>query len=69
MNPGRDDLKRIMARVNKTNTCWLYTGATTRGYGSVRFKGRSYLAHRAVYELIIGEIPKNKELCHIVALI
>lgn len=63
MKPGRD-LSRIMRRVEKTDSCWLFTGAKTRGYGSVRFKSRSYLAHRAIFELMVGAIPPGMDLCH-----
>jgi len=45
--------------------CWEWTGGTnSRGYGSVCFMNKQYLAHRFVYEYLIGEIPKEKEMDH-----
>ena len=45
---------RLFSRVKKTETCWLWTGSTTRGYG--KLDGRRY-AHRVSYELAHGQIP------------
>ena len=46
--------------------CWLWTGAYhTEGYGYVSRKGRWWkLAHRWVYELLVGVIPEDKDLHH-----
>lgn len=47
-----------------TTGCWLWTGATSR-YGFVGGQGRNVLAHRAVYELLVGPIPDGLELDHL----
>ena len=50
------------AKVNKTDSCWLWTGSiNNKGYG--RLSG--VYAHRAAYELLVGPIPEGKELDHL----
>ena len=44
--------------------CSLWTGATTRGYGSVRRHGRALYAHRVAYELFVGPIPDGMHVLH-----
>lgn len=62
-------LARFLAKVNKTNTCWLWTGSISqRGYGRVRrggHVGRIIPAHRYAYALFIGPIPDGLVLDHI----
>ena len=58
------------AKVNKTETCWLWTGASLpRGYGklAVRIEGkqRHLYAHRVAYEILIGAIPNGYEIDHL----
>lgn len=59
---------RFWAKVNKTSSCWLWTGSTNaEGYGS--FAGaekRLVKAHRFAFELLIGPIPKRyRDLDHL----
>ena len=43
--------------------CWLWSGATARGYGNIRKNGKNVGAHRAMYELVNG--PRaGKYVCH-----
>ncbi len=52
-------------RVNKTDACWLWTGAINGwGYGSVRMKCKSFGAHAISYRVHKGEIPKGLEIMH-----
>jgi hypothetical protein len=55
-------------RVNKTEDCWLWTGAKDkRGYGSIRVggkSGRSYPAHRIAWLLWWHQDPNDREVCH-----
>lgn len=57
---------RIQRKLNVTaQGCWEWTGyRNPHGYGKVRFKGRAVGAHRAVYELLVGEIPTGLHLHH-----
>lgn len=53
-------------KVNKTDSCWLWTGATgANGYGYVRRVGYANLAHRVSWELAKGPIPNGLLILHI----
>lgn len=57
---------RLWARVQKTDTCWLWTGATSKaGYGQIGYShnGKVY-THRLAYELTNGPIPDGLYVCH-----
>ncbi|MFJ7023199.1 HNH endonuclease signature motif containing protein [Streptomyces sp. NPDC101117] len=57
---------RFWAKVNKTDTCWLWTGAkTSRGYGQFTTGGRTGMAHRWAYEDRNGPIPGGLPLDHL----
>ena len=62
---------RFWAKVNKTETCWLWTGWKSEGYGRFfigsRTDGtcRDILAHRFAYELLVGNIPKELQIDHL----
>lgn len=62
-------LDRFWPRVNKTETCWLWTGQTAgNGYGSLSEggrRGRLIYAHRLAWELASGApIPRGKQVLH-----
>jgi hypothetical protein len=65
--------ERFWAKVQKTETCWLWTGAISKyGYGrwSIRIqknKNKHYQAHRFAYELLVGPIPEGLPLDHVKA--
>jgi hypothetical protein len=44
--------------------CWLWTGATTGGYGQFYHKGKQHRAHRLSYEMHKGEVPEGADVCH-----
>lgn len=45
--------------------CWPWKGRLNyAGYGEFDIDGRSYRAHRYIYELTYGPIPKDKEVMH-----
>lgn len=56
---------RFLAKVQKTETCWIWTAARDgHGYGQIGI-GRTVLyAHRVAYELFIGEIPNGIQIDH-----
>lgn len=46
--------------------CWAWTAARNpAGYGMVWWDGRMVLAHRLVYELLVGPIPAGLTLDHL----
>ncbi len=46
--------------------CWPWLGkANSGGYGLTTFKGRTYRAHRAMYEVVVGPIPEGLQLDHL----
>lgn len=58
--------ERFWAKVNKTDTCWLWTAAQKHnGYGSFTYKGKTFRAHRLSYELLVGPIPAGLVLDHL----
>lgn len=59
-------IDRALRFVDKTDGCWLWTGARKAGgYGQIKVGEQSRLAHRALYELLVGPIPEGLELDHL----
>lgn len=62
---------RFWAKVNKTETCWLWTASINAGTGYGQFArshGEGIDAHRFSYELASGPIPEKHDihhLCHV----
>jgi hypothetical protein len=58
-------LLRFWSNVEKTADCWRWTGGVfSNGYGQFRLGRKKARAHRAAYELLVGNIPKDKIVCH-----
>lgn len=60
-------IERLMAKVERTDSCWLWTGATSNGYGVIQRgeRGRGTVkAHRASYEHFVGVVPDGLDLMH-----
>jgi hypothetical protein len=65
------DLNRLWSKVIKgpgENDCWSWTDVLSEdGYAYLGIggrKGRKFLVHRLLYELVIGPIPDGKDLDH-----
>lgn len=63
---------RFWAKVNKTDTCWLWTGDLHKdGYGNFwpdnrrDVRRRSVRAHRWAYEHLVGAIPDGLQIDHL----
>jgi len=61
--------ERFWAKVEKlgANECWVWKGATRRGYGVIRLGGvgsQIIGAHRVAYELMVGPIPETICVLH-----
>jgi hypothetical protein len=63
---GGPVLERIMARTSiNADGCWTLAGRSYNGYRHVKIDGKSAIAHRAVYTLIVGPIPDGLQLDHL----
>jgi hypothetical protein len=64
VKPTRAEL--FWAKVNKTETCWLWTASTANGYGQfgIGFP-KTTSAHRWSYENTHGIIPAGMQIDHI----
>jgi hypothetical protein len=52
--------ERFWPNVNKTETCWLWTGSVNnKGYGKLSFKGEYVYAHRFSMYLVLGRWPND----------
>lgn len=63
----QDPEPRFWVKVEKTESCWLWTGATNGlGYGKFKADPRTpaVYAHRYAYELVVGPIPEGLQLDH-----
>lgn len=63
--PREDPLLRFWAKVEKTDTCWLWRGAlSNKGYGDFHINGddNHMLAHRFIWEHLHGKTPLL--ICH-----
>lgn len=57
--------EKFWAKVEKTETCWLWRGSVgAKGYGKFFMAGVSWLAHRLSYFLTHGSIPDGMEIDH-----
>jgi hypothetical protein len=58
--------ERIASKIDGNQSCWIWTAARTGlGYGCVYWNGRQAMAHRVVYEVMVGAIPDGMELDHL----
>lgn len=65
----RDSLEeRLLRRLNKTATCWEWTGSVSSGgYGQMARRGNKGVparTHRVAYELWVGKLKKDMHVCH-----
>ena len=56
--------ERFWFHVMRTDGCWLWNAATSKGYGVIRVDGRNVLAHRLAYELTYGLLLPGLCVCH-----
>lgn len=63
----RPILERMEDRIERIPIagCWVWTGAqTSYRYGCVAHQGRQWLAHRLMFHLLRGPVPRHLEVCH-----
>lgn len=69
------DRDRILARfwpkVEKTDSCWIWRGASSQHfrtglqYGSFRLDGKMRPAHRVAYALLVGPVSDDLDIDHV----
>lgn len=67
-----DDEKRFWSKVEKTDTCWIWTGTRVSGRNGNRYgvfavmeRESPLMAHRWIYERLVGPIPSGLQLDHL----
>lgn len=61
-----DDAARFWSKVDKTDACWLWTGALNNsGYGTIKINGVTVGAHRHSFLLAGRAIPEGLDLDHL----
>lgn len=68
--PSTFDAAAFWAQVNRTDTCWEWTGPIAAGgYGrfcrSIAGRPTNFSAHRTAYELTRGPIPEGHHVHHV----
>lgn len=62
----KDITTRFWAQVDKTDTCWNWTGSFIKnGYGRIGFDRKQVMAHRYSYEMSGDVIPDGMFIDHI----
>lgn len=60
-----DSLERLIRKFTTAELgCWPWESAESDGYSLVRWAGKNQLAHRVLYELLVGPIPAGAQLDH-----
>lgn len=65
---GRPLVERFWAKVEITDTCWLWQGVFRGPYGAIQVGGkgsRMESAHRLAYEFLVGPIPDGLTIDHL----
>jgi hypothetical protein len=57
--------RRLWDRIDASGPCWLWTGASSNGYGHICVDYKRHLVHRFVYEMLVGPIPRGLTLDHL----
>lgn len=58
-------LRRFNRRIDRSGTCWIWTGAKrAEGYGKINFNRVELRTHRVAYEIAHGAIPEGLHVCH-----
>lgn len=66
MTPGKI-LKPLVDIGSSPDDCWVWQGSINKqtGYGKKRYLGKDVLAHRWVYEMLLGPIPCGLVINHL----
>jgi len=70
MNWAETDLEYFRRKIEATTVripfsgCWVWTAATTVGYGCLRKRKKTYSAHRVSFQAFVGPIPDGMHVLH-----
>ena len=65
MDLTAEQKERFWAKVNKTDSCWLWTGSCDSSeHGQCRINNKLYRVHRISWLLAGNIIPEGLEVCH-----
>lgn len=57
--------KRLAEKIEIQGECWIWMAKRTHeGYGHATYEGHTRMAHRVIYELLVGAIPTDLVLDH-----
>ena len=61
------DLPAFKPHAGQRSACWIWPGyITSYGYGVIqRYRKKSLLAHRVIYEATVGDIPNGLQIDHL----
>lgn len=62
---AKDLLHKVLNKLVKADSCWELTPNETNGYSRVMHDRQRQMTHRAVYEILVGKVPKHLELDHL----
>ena len=63
---SQTEAERFWAKVEKTDSCWLWTAAKNdKGYGQFSVGSGLVYAHRYAYEALVGPIPEGLVIDHL----
>ena len=58
--------ERLMRfRLVTPDGCWFWEGASSGGYGLIRYRGRNLYVHRVAYSVLRGGLRDDKQLDHL----
>lgn len=64
--PGPLPMNPLTRYKENENGCWIWSGAVHKsGYGQIKWQGRSTVAHRVIYSILVNDIPKGLVLDHL----
>jgi hypothetical protein len=61
----KTDIDKFFDRVDKTDTCWNWTGVLNKGYGIFFINYKKSSAHRFSYVYFKGNIPEGLVIDHL----
>lgn len=65
MKPKTPAIERFWGMTEKSDGCWMWTGANLRGYGRFNDGERDGYAHRFSYSHFVGPIPSGYVVDHL----